>query len=92
CGEELGVAGRQSAKRTPQSRNAPGPNNVPLPNNFLVSPLHGTCWLDRRWEIITNASSMHYLKQLLHFSVKSVNQWLDAPERRPERQPRHSSD
>jgi hypothetical protein len=32
CGEELGVAGRQSAKRTPQSRNAPDPNNVPLPN------------------------------------------------------------
>jgi hypothetical protein len=29
-GEELGVAGRQSAKCTPQSRNAPDPNNVPL--------------------------------------------------------------
>jgi hypothetical protein len=33
CGEELGVVGRQSAKRTPQSRNAPGPNNVPLPDS-----------------------------------------------------------
>src|SRR5215210_443119 len=32
CGGELGVAGRQSAKYTPQSRNAPDPNNVPLPN------------------------------------------------------------
>jgi hypothetical protein len=32
CGEELGVVGRQSAKRTPQSRNAPDPNNVPPPN------------------------------------------------------------
>ncbi|WP_210166522.1 hypothetical protein, partial [Microvirga vignae] len=43
CGEELGVAGRQSAKRTPQSRNAPGPNNV-LPPNTLgrsVSPVTG---------------------------------------------------
>jgi hypothetical protein len=32
-GEEIGVAGRQSAKYTPQSRNAPDPNNVPLPNS-----------------------------------------------------------
>ncbi len=32
-GEELGVAGRQSAMYTPQSRNAPDPNNVPLPNS-----------------------------------------------------------
>ena len=32
CGEELGAAGHQSAKRTPQSPNAPDPNNVPLPN------------------------------------------------------------
>jgi hypothetical protein len=31
-GQELGVAGRQSAKYTPQSRNAPGPNNVPPQN------------------------------------------------------------
>jgi uncharacterized protein (DUF488 family) len=29
---ELGGAGRQCAKYTPQSRNAPDPNNVPLPN------------------------------------------------------------
>jgi hypothetical protein len=33
CGEELGGAGGQSAKHTPQSRNALDPNNVPLPNN-----------------------------------------------------------
>jgi hypothetical protein len=32
-GEEFGVAGRQSATYTPQSRNVPDPNNVPLPNS-----------------------------------------------------------
>jgi hypothetical protein len=35
-GEELGVSGRQSAKCTPQSRNAPDPNNVPLPNTLGI--------------------------------------------------------
>jgi hypothetical protein len=37
CGEELGVAGRQSAKYTPQSRNAPDPNNVPPPNTYRMA-------------------------------------------------------
>src|SRR5215217_7986399 len=36
CGGELGVAGRQSAKRTPQSPNALDPNNVPLPNSLRL--------------------------------------------------------
>jgi hypothetical protein len=56
CGEELGVAGRQSAKYVPQFPNAPDSNNVPVPNSEWQSDLTSHFCSDgwRRFNVLSS--------------------------------------